>query len=139
MNRPTIDKIFGSKRPVKPWHVESYTDAYGGFIVDEINEACMQCLIARMPNCISWINGLDWFTSNAIAQIPLMVTLLVDLSNDPDVHPDLKKRILKLLIILDSCPEIPETTKKKRRRKHGKNIDNPKPVLLGKQDKNPKV
>ena len=138
--RPTIRSVVGTKRPVKPWHTESQTDTYGVYYVDDVNEACVETLLKRDKDSVVWINALDYFISNAISLIPVMIAMLYDIKDEPDLSPEMKNRVFKLLARLDSTPLYPEVKLKKKRR-NDKNSSSKAQDLLGKllspEDGNP--
>jgi len=127
MDRPTISRIIGTKRPVKKWTVESFTDNYGVFIIDEMAEACDELLFIQSEVSIAWINALDWFVANAIKELPVMIALLSDMAELPDLDPEYRRKIYRLLARLDSTPNLPPPKIKKQKKK----IVRPPIVTLG--------
>lgn len=130
MERPSIQSIVGKHRPVKPWHCESYTDIYGTYLVDELNEACVNLILTRDNQSIPWVNGLDALVANMIGGIPVMLSILIDTRDFIDIPPEIRDRINRLLTKMNTIPGMPEVRTKKKR-KYVKSNHREKPLLLG--------
>ena len=113
MKKPSVESIIGNGR-VKPWTVEPYSDTYGVFLVEELNEACVNMALIQDPECVPWINSLDLLTKNIVSNIPLMLALLLEVKNLQDIPQLTRVRIIKLIERINDFPDIPPSTDKYR-------------------------
>lgn len=127
--------MIGTHRPAKPWTVESYTDVYGTFNVDELYKACEDLLIIQDEKSVAWINGLDLLVGAMISNIPVMLSLLIEIKDTKDIAPITKLRITRLLNRIDNIPSMPVYDQSKKKKKNGKSNARKKPILLGKLSK----